>query len=49
VNDEINKKNEEAFMKKLGEQKKKKKKNDRKKKIEKIQGVIDNNPVKIEE
>jgi hypothetical protein len=48
VNDKINKKNEEAFRKKLGKQKKKKKKNDRKKKMERIQGVIDNNPVKIE-
>jgi hypothetical protein len=49
VNDEINKKEDEAFRKKWEKQKKKKKKKDRKEKIKRIQGVIDNNPVKIEE
>jgi hypothetical protein len=49
VNEEINKKTTETSMEKLGEQKKKKKKNDRKKKMQRITGVIDNNPVKIEE
>jgi hypothetical protein len=38
-------KSTEAFLKKLGEQKKKKKKNDRKKKMQRIQGVIDHNPI----
>jgi hypothetical protein len=49
ANDARYKKNEEAFGKKWRKVKKKKNKKNREEKIKRIQGVVNDNPVKIEE